>query len=102
MKPVPELEAPLAESTALRRVRRLRVAPVQDKRRSRLLAVAGLESPSSTTQKAVPEVWNNEATRLLLHLVGRDIPPRLLSRIRLLVADLVAAKELARLMPAIG
>ena len=34
-----------------------------------------------------PELWNDEAIRLLPRLVGRDIPPRRLSRIRLSVAN---------------
>ena len=102
MKPTSELESPLVESTARRRVCRLRVAPEQDKRRSRLLAAAGLALPSSATQKATPEEWSDEATCLLLRLAGKDIPPCRLSSIRLSVADLVAAKESARMMPAIG
>ena len=87
MKPTSEMEAPLTESTARRRVRRLRVAPAQDKRRSRLLAAAGLESPSSATRKAALERWSAKEIRLLPRLEGRDIPPCRLSRIRLLVAD---------------
>ena len=102
MKPTSELEAPLAKSTAQRRVRRLRVAPVQDKRRSRLLAAAGLVSPSSAMQKAAPEEWSDEATCRLLYLAGKDILPRRLSSIRLSAADLVSAKESARMMPTIG
>ena len=76
-----------AENTPRHPGRRLRAAPAQGKTRSRLLAAAGLESPSSATQKAARELWNDEATRLLLRLMGRDIPPRRLSRIRLSAAD---------------
>ena len=47
----------------------------------------GLGSPSSVTQKAAPELWNDEAIHLLPRLVGRDIPPRRLLRIRLSAAD---------------
>ena len=53
-------------------------------------------------EKAALQVWNDEAIFILLRLVGRDIPPRRLSRIRLSAADLVAAKESARMMPTIG
>ena len=53
-------------------------------------------------QKAVPEEWNDEATRLLLRLAGKDIPPHRLSCIRLSAADSAAAKELAKTTPAIG
>ena len=60
---------------------------MQDKKRSRLLAAVGLGSPSSATQKAAPELWNDEAIRLLPRLVGRDILPRCLSRIRLSATD---------------
>ena len=103
MKPVPVLKVlPHAESMARRRVRQLRVALVQVKRRSRLLAAAGVVLPSSATQKAAPEEWSDEATCLLLRLAGKDILPRRLSSIRLLAADLVPAKESARMMPAIG
>ena len=102
MKPTPELEAPLAESMTRRRVRRLRVAPVRDKRRSRKPAAAGLILPSSATQKAALEEWSGEVTCRLLRLAGKDILPRRLSSIRLSAADLVAAKESARMTPAIG
>ena len=75
---------------------------MRDKRRSRLLAAAGLALPSSATQKAVPEEWNNKATCLLLRLAGKDIPPRRLSSIRLEAADLHVVRESARMTPAIG
>ena len=52
-----------------------------------MLAAVGLGSPARATQKAAPELWNDEAIRLLPRLVGRDIPPRRMLRIRLLVAD---------------
>ena len=84
------------------RVCRLRVAPEPDKRRSRLLAAAGLALPLSVMQKAAPEEWNDEAICLLPRLVGRDIPPRRLLRIRLSAADWATAKESARMMPATG
>ena len=75
---------------------------MQDKRRSRLLAAVRLESPSSAMQKATLELWSDEATRLLLRLVGRDIPPRRLSRIRLSAADWAIEKESTRMTPATG
>ena len=78
---------PRAESTARRPGRRLRVKPVPDTRKSRLPAEAEPGSPSSETQKAVPGPWIGGATRLRLHLVGRDIPPHRLLRIRLSAAD---------------
>ena len=88
MKPAPALKVlPHAESTARHPGRRLQAAPAQEKTRSRLLAAAGLGSPSSATQKAAPELWNDEAIRLLPRLMGRDTPPRRLLRIRLSVAD---------------
>ena len=81
-KPTPARKAlPRAESTARRHVRRLRAVLVRDKRRSRLLAAAGLESPLSAMEKAALQVWNDEAIFILLRLVGRDIPPRRLLRI---------------------
>ena len=88
MKPAHALRVlPRAESTLRHPGRRLRAAPVQGKTRSQLQATAGLESPSSATQKAALEQWSANAIRLLPHLEGRDVPPRRLSRIRLLVAD---------------
>ena len=88
MKPMPVLEVlPHAKSTVRHHERRLRATPTQDKKRSRLLTAVGLGSPSSVTQKVAPELWNDEAIRLLPRLVGRDIPPRRLSRIRLSAAD---------------
>ena len=76
-----------AESTPRRPARRLRAAPARGKTRSRLLAAAGLVSPSSATRKAALERWSAKAIRLLPRLGGRDIPPRRLSHIRLSVAD---------------
>ena len=103
MTPTPALEVlPHAESMVRCPGHRLLAAPMQDKKRSRLLAAVGLESPSSATLKAALELWNDEATRLLLRLVGRDIPPRHLSRIRLSAADWATEKESARMTPATG
>ena len=83
-KPTPARKAlPRVKSTARRPGRRLRVKPARDTRKSRLPAEAEPGYPSSETQKAAPELWNDEAIRLLPHLVGRDIPPRFLLRIRL-------------------
>ena len=88
MKPASTLKAlSHAESMMQRHEHRLQVAPAPGKKRIRLLVAVGLESPSSATQKAALEVWNDEATRLLLRLVGRDIPPCRLSRIRLSATD---------------
>ena len=53
-------------------------------------------------QKAAPEEWSDEATCRLLRLAGKDILLSRLSSIRLSAADLVAAKESARMTPAIG
>ena len=78
---------PHAESKAQRHERRLRAEPAQGKKRSRLPVAVGLESPSSATQKVALELSSDEVIRLLLRLVGRDIPPRCLSRIRLSASD---------------
>ena len=88
MKPTPALRVlPHAENTPRHPGRRLQAALAQGKTRSQLLAAAGLGSPLSATQKAAPELWNDKAIRLLPRLVGRDIPPRRMSRIRLSVTD---------------
>ena len=84
MKPAPALRVlPHAENTPRHPGRRLQTTSAQEKKGSRLLAAVGLGSLSSATRKAAPELWNDEAIRLLPHLVGRDIPPRFLLRIRL-------------------
>ena len=99
MKPVSVLKVlPRAKSTMQRPERRLRATPAQGKKRSRLPAAAGLESPSSVTQKAALELWSGGPTRLLLCLVGRDILLHRLSHIRLSEAE----KESARMTPATG
>ena len=81
---------------------RLRAVPAQGKTRSWLLAAAELESPSSATRKAALEQWSAKAIRLLPRLMGRDVPPRHLSRIRLSVAALAAERESEKTMLAIG
>src|SRR4051812_36689957 len=90
---------PRAESTVRRLERRLQATPMQEKQKSRLSVAAGLESPSSVTHKAVLGLWSGEASRILLRLVGRDIPPHHLSRIRLSAAAWATAKESARMTP---
>ena len=76
----------LAKTKARHPGRRL-VASAIEEIRSRLLAAAGLVSPSSATRKAALERWSAKEIRLLPRLEGRDVPPRPLSRIRPLVAD---------------
>ena len=103
MKPAPALRVlPHAESTPRHPGRRLRAAPDQEKTRGRLLAAAGLGSPSSATRKAALEQWSAKEIRVLPGLKGRDIPPRRLSRIRLSVAGWAIAKESARMTLATG
>ena len=103
MKPVSAPKVlPHAESTVRCPERRLQATLAQGKKRSRLPAAAGIESPSSVTQKAALELWSGGATRLLLHLMGRDIPPYRMSRIQLSAAEWAAAKESARITPANG
>ena len=73
-----------------------------DETESRMLAAAAHASPSSATRMAAPELWNDEAIRLLPRLVGRDIPPRRLLRIRHSATTLAAERESERTTPAIG
>ena len=88
MKPAPALRVlPHAENMPRHPGHRLQAAPAQGKTRSRLLAAAGLESPSSATRKAALKRWKAKEICLLPHLEERDVSLRRLSRTRLLATD---------------
>ena len=91
----------LAEIKARHPGRRL-VASAIEETRSRLLAAAGLASPSSATKTAAQEKCSDETTVRLLLPAGRGAFPRRLLITRHSATALAAKKESEKTMPATG
>lgn len=91
----------LAETKARHPGRRL-VASATEETRSRLLAAAGLTSPSSATKTAAQEQCSGKTTVRLPLPAGKGAFPHLLSITHHSATALAAEKESEKTMPATG